>query len=235
MKIAGLALAIVATLAAGACSSTRRADGTTVSETVEINVRTEPDGARCSLTRSGKVIATVAATPEKVTIERGIRPITVSCEKDGHVPGAQTMQSTYVGGQGAQPQQYDYSVAGSIGYGLGLAIVAGVRAGSPANYEYASFVTVAVPSNTFADAAARDAKYAELRSAIEERHKRKLEEVQKNCGDNADLCRTAKRDAEKENADELARLDGFRQQAVIEPPKPAAPPAKDAKKPAPKA
>jgi hypothetical protein len=230
MKLAfGPALGAAALVLLTGCS-TQRGDGTTVSKEVDISVQTEPAGARCTLQRGGQVIATLEATPQTATIERGIRAITVSCDKDGFISTIQLVESTFSPGDVKAPPRTDYSAAGGIGYGIGLMIIAAAIRSSPSNYVYPSTVTLNLEANSFSDEASRDAKFGALTTAVQDRAKKKIEEAQRTCGDNLDLCRTAKRDAERERDAELARLETFRQNAAIVPPAPPPAPAKDAKK-----
>jgi hypothetical protein len=50
----------------------------------QINITTNPDGANCTLTRKGDVIAKVAQTPGGVYIEKTKYDITITCDKEGY-------------------------------------------------------------------------------------------------------------------------------------------------------
>jgi hypothetical protein len=220
---AGLCLAL--TLLAGACATARN-DGTTVSKTVEIDVRTTPEGARCVLERLGKEIAVVDAAPETVTVDRGIRNINVTCDLEGHITTVEVLESRYVGGPVNTPY-YGGNVAGAA---IGSLIVMAIIAGSSANYEYPTAAYVTLQRNAFPDAESRELKYAELREAAVRRHEGRVIANRAQCSNNTEMCRLAEHESEKMRDVEFARLDEFKAKAVIAP----EPPAKAQEQSAPK-
>jgi hypothetical protein len=202
---AGFALALTVLLAA---CSTARNDGTTVSKTVEINVRTTPESARCVMERSGQPIATIETAPQTVSIDRGIPNINMTCDLDGHISTFETIRSRYVGGP-----VNNYGGGGLLGSLVVLAIVAG----TPANYDYPSYVDVQMEPNVFPDAPSREARYATLRQEVITRHDARVVNSRQQCNQNAELCRTAERESEKLRDAELAKLDEFKNKALIQP------------------
>lgn len=216
---AGLVLALA--LPAAACSTARH-DGTTVPAVVEMTIDSTPEGARCVLERRGKEIAVIDKTPQTVSFDRSAREITVKCTLDRHISSLDFITSTYVGGP--------LKPAPSPLAGL---IAAAIVAGSPANYEYPSHFSVSMDANEFPDAAAREAKYAERREIILERHKNRLEKVKNECP-SAEVCRTEQQGVDAMRDAELAELDSFKAKAQIVPPAPPQP-EKSAKPPAKKA
>jgi hypothetical protein len=201
---AGLCLAL--TLLAGACSTARN-DGTTVSKTVEINVRTTPEGGKCVLERSGQAIATVEAAPQTVSIDRGIPNINMTCDMEGHISTFETIRSRYVGGP----------INASTGSLLGSLVVLAIVAGTPANYDYPGSVYVKMEPNVFPDATSRDTRFADLRKEAISRHESRVVTSRQQCNQNAELCRTAERESEKTRDGELAKLEEFKTKAVIQP------------------
>ncbi|MBR0658495.1 hypothetical protein [Neoroseomonas oryzicola] len=55
-----------------------------------LQIRTEPAGAACELTRRGSLQATISATPANVEIGRAREPIAISC----HLAGFRTSERT---------------------------------------------------------------------------------------------------------------------------------------------
>jgi hypothetical protein len=215
---AGVVLAIA--LSSAACS-TQRHDGTTVSSTVELNIRTTPEGGRCVLERNGQRIAVIEKAPQTVTFDRSAREITVSCELERHISTVEVVRSTYVGG----PLKTAPSPLASL-------VAAALVTASPANYEYQSHVHVRFDSNVFPDVAARDAKYEELRGIIAKRHENRLDKIKNECP-NAEVCRTSQQAADAQRNAEIAELESFKAKAEIVPP--AAAPKAQAKPAAKKA
>lgn len=72
-----------------------------------LQIRTEPPGAACELTRRGSLQATISATPANVEIGRAREPIAVSC----HLAGFRTAERTIP----SYPtrRHYGYPVPGS--------------------------------------------------------------------------------------------------------------------------
>jgi hypothetical protein len=89
--------------------------------------------------------------------------------------------------------------------------------GSPANYDYPSSVHVPMEPNVFHDAAACEARYANLRQQAASRHDARVVNARQQCAQNAELCRTAERESEKRRDAELARLEEFKSKAEIRP------------------
>ena len=74
MKPRQLWWVVGALLAAGGCATAPRApDADLVGPTQSLSLRTDPPGAACALSRDGKVLATVEATPGVAQVPRNFR------------------------------------------------------------------------------------------------------------------------------------------------------------------
>jgi hypothetical protein len=139
MKAIRLALATaVLALSAGGCATI------TTGTTQAINVDSDPQGAECSLMRSGQQLATVT-TPAPVTIKRNQETIHVRCKKDGFEEGLVVMNS-----------RYETRSAGNLILGGIVGIM--VDASSGASSKYDPYVMVSMAPLTPADAAAAAAR-----------------------------------------------------------------------------
>src|SRR3954453_23097344 len=55
----------------------------TTGTTQTVEIRSQPDGAECALTRQGMPIGKVT-TPGNISVKRGAQPISVTCAKEGY-------------------------------------------------------------------------------------------------------------------------------------------------------
>lgn len=213
-----------------ACA-TQRADGTKVEPTVNITVTSEPEGARCVLARAGQEIGVIESAPKTVAVDRSSQSIIVTCEKDAHITSIALVEAVFVPGNARAPGQTDYSATGTIGYGVGLLILGAIVRGSSANYSYPD-VTLTLQANRFASAAERDAKYEELKAAVNARFTKKLKAMEPSCRDNTEQCRIERGQLEKERDAEMIRLESFKASASVGlPALPLPPPNKAALQP----
>ncbi len=111
----------------------------------DIAVSSEPAGAACRVMQGTTALAQVAATPGTVNVPKSANPIAIACEAPAHGPGRLDVASRQDGAMVAA-----YALAGGP-----LALIAAGASGDL--YRYPDAVTVRLPPERFADAAARDA------------------------------------------------------------------------------
>ena len=110
-------------LCTGACSSI--VDGTSQ----EIQVNTDPTGAKCTFTREGTVIGTIESTPDKLKVQKTKDDISIACVKDGYVA------AEYLNPSGAAAATFGNII---LGGGIGWAI----DSATGADNKYTSPVTI---------------------------------------------------------------------------------------------
>lgn len=96
--------------------------------TQQINVTTDPAGARCVLTRQGAVIATIDSTPAAITVGKTRSDIAITCNRSGY------KQASFVNHSGLAGAAY----ANALTIGIGSAI----DAASGSDNKYESVVTI---------------------------------------------------------------------------------------------
>ncbi|MCW5620976.1 MAG: hypothetical protein KIS79_07725, partial [Burkholderiales bacterium] len=86
--VIALTALIAVSLVSGCATVTRGASQT-------LTVQTAPEGAACTLERSGKVIGAVNPTPGSVKVGKGRKDIAVSCEKTGYLKSNDNLSPTF--------------------------------------------------------------------------------------------------------------------------------------------
>jgi hypothetical protein len=129
---------------------------------------TDPPGAGCVFRRADAVIGVVNPTPGTLSIVKGHTPIEVSCTKDG-----------YAEASGSIGAHFEPMSIGNILLGGVIGIVVDATSGATAAYEPNIALTM-VPL-VFPDTAARDAFFAERRSAFRARARRTREQIAASC------------------------------------------------------
>jgi hypothetical protein len=90
---------IITIAALAALSAALSGCGTIIQGTHEdIAVSTTPDGAQCDLTRKGEHLATINATPSKVTVRKTKDDILLTCNKVGYQNSSQYLHSGMAAG-----------------------------------------------------------------------------------------------------------------------------------------
>ena len=131
-------------------------------------VKTNPAGASCELSREGKAIAVVDATPATVTVEKSKVDISISCKKAGHVETNVNLPSTFQ--------------AWSLGNVLlgGLVGIA-VDAGSGAINEYQTEILVTLMPERFDSEAGQQAFFDSWEARVRENAERTRKEIRSSC------------------------------------------------------
>lgn len=85
----------------------------------QVVVNTDPQGARCEITREGEMLAVADPTPQPVTISKSKNDLTFNCTKDGYAKATKVL-----------PSDVEAMTLGNILVGgvIGLAVDAGTGA-----------------------------------------------------------------------------------------------------------
>ena len=185
----------VASILAGCATITTGTDQT-------VAVITVPPGAVCELTREGTTVAVVNPTPGTVTLEKDKDTVTVSCNKDGHFDGMETLAASFRG------MTFGNIILGGF---IGL----GVDAASGAMHHYPPNVMVILPPERFVSAAARDAFFDRQANRIEAEAKAAIVAVKKAC-DADDACKAPIKAVEAARDAKLQALEAQRETASLD-------------------
>ena len=189
-------------LAAGVASILSGCATITTGTDQTVAVITVPPGAVCELTREDITIAVVNPTPGTVTLEKDKDTVTVSCKKDGHFDGIEALAASFRG------MTFGNVILGGF---IGL----GVDAVSGAMHHYPPNVTVVLPPERFANAAARDAFFDRQANRIEAEAKAAIVAVKKACDvDNA--CEAPIKAVEAARDAKLQALEAQRETASLD-------------------
>lgn len=172
----------------------------------EVAVATDPPGARCTVNRGDRVLAEVPVTPGTVRLPRSHSVLEVRCLAEGHLETAEVLRPA------DDPAVFRMAPNGIIGATATVISLASAR-----TMRYPSEVTVALPPAVFPSEAARERWFAERREAIVARRAAALALAEERCranGDNA-TCDPALMVLQREQADELGRLDAQRAQSGV--------------------
>lgn len=186
----------IASMLAGCATITTGTDQT-------LAVITVPPGAVCELTREGVTIAVVNPTPGTVNLEKDKDAVSVRCEKDGHFDGVEVIAASFRG------MTFGNIILGGF---IGL----GVDAASGAMHHYPPNVTVVLPPERFASAAARDAFYDRQASRIEAEAKVAIEAARKACGGDSNCLTPATKAVEAARDAKLQALEAQREATVLD-------------------
>jgi len=181
----------------GACSTVVEGSDQTVT------VITEPPGAQCELFRDGSVIAVANPTPSSLSIDKSKNDISITCTKDGHFDGSETMVSEFAG-----------ATLGNflIGGGIGLAI----DAASGAMNKYPESVTIVMPPETFDSADARDRFFDTQIARVTENADIAREEITSGCNQTNNNCETMKAEIDERLAAQVETFEQQRSSAIIQ-------------------
>lgn len=125
-----------------------------------VMIVTDPSGARCEVSRDGKLVAVADPTPQSIAVGRNHRDMAMSCRKDGYKEASGGIASTF------QSMTFGNIVFGGL---IGVA----VDAASGAMHEYPESVTLLLEPAKFTSAAQRDAHFDRVVAMLE----RETEEV----------------------------------------------------------
>ena len=172
----------------------------------EVAIATEPTGARCTVNRGDRVLAEVPATPGTVRLSRSHDTLEVRCLAEGHLGTAEPLRP------GDDPAVFRMAPNGIIGATATVISLASAR-----TMRYPSEVSVALPPAVFPSEAARDRWFADRREAIIARRAAALALAEDRCRSAADTstCDPAFMVLQREQGEELGRLDALRAQAGV--------------------
>jgi len=132
-----------------------------------IAINSDPQGADCSLTRTGQDLGSVI-TPDAITVRKGRYSIYISCKKDG-----------FQVSNGRLKSKEDLWVFGNVVIWnvFGLA----VDAGTGAAFKYPSTITVTLIPESFPTIGERDAFFAKLEAQIQKKSDELMERAIHDC------------------------------------------------------
>ena len=172
----------------------------------EVAVATDPPGARCTVNRGDRVLAEVPSTPGTVRLSRSHNTLEVRCLAEGHLETAEVLRPD------DDPAVFRMAPNGIIGATATVISLASAR-----TMRYPSEVTVALPPALFPSEAMRERWFAERREAIIARRAATLALAEERCRSNAETttCDPALMVMQREQADDLGRLDALRAQSGV--------------------
>ena len=181
-----LALVVVALALLGSGCAT-----VTKGSSQALTIQTDPDGATCDVSRETKTVASLAATPGQVTVDKAFGAIDVACRKAGH-------QSTEVHVD-SQVQGWTFGnilLGGIIGFA--------VDAASGAMREYPQFITLTLVPEEFANAEERERYVSERLARFDTEAAKATALLEKDCG--ADPCVDQRKALEETKSQRVALL-----------------------------
>lgn len=167
-----------------------------------ITVNTDPEGADCTLTRNGVVLARVNPTPGAIHVEKSSTDLAVQCVREGYLDAGGNIGSEF------QPATFGNIILGGI-----VGVV--VDAASGAMTKYPSAVTFKLTPVTFRSNAERDQFYDGLATTFLREYGEVLERIQRAC--TPDNCAAQLKAAETARASRLADIERRRAAAVVSP------------------
>jgi hypothetical protein len=179
----------------------------------QVAVASEPAGARCSVVRGSQVMAEVAAAPGTVQLERSYNTLEVRCAADGYLETAEVLRPR------DDPAVFRMAPNGIIGATATVISLASAR-----TMRYPSEVTVTLVPATFASEAARETFFATRRAAVLASRAAEIALGEERCRASADsTCDPSLLVAQRQQDEDLARLDALRGAARVADAAPAAP------------
>jgi len=165
-----------------------------------ISVMTEPDGADCTFTRDGVVIARVNQTPGPILVGKSSGPIAVLCRKHGYQDTAGVTGSEF------QPMTLGNIILGGL-----IGVI--VDAGSGALMKYPESVTFVLVPQEFASATDRDAFFGDLSRTFLAEYEEVVGRIKKSCAPTD--CEQQLRAADTGRAVKLAEIEQKRTLAKV--------------------
>jgi hypothetical protein len=157
---------VVAALLASGCATITK--GTTQA----VTLHTDPEGATCDVTRELKTVASLAATPGQVHVDKAFGALDVSCRKTGHQPTELRVDSE------VQGWTFGNILLGGV---VGFA----VDAASGAMREYPQFITLTLVPAEFANAEERESYLRERFARFDAEAAKATELLNKECASDA--------------------------------------------------
>ncbi len=167
----------------------------------ETIVESEPPGAHCVVARGSRVLAEIPAAPGTVQLERSNHSLEVRCDAPDHVPTATLLRP--------EQDKAAFRIAPTGVIGLTANIVATAAA---TNARFPGRIVVELPPARFASTEERDAWFARRRAAITAARAPIIAEERAKCfGDETSVCETVVLKLERDQAEDLRRLEALRQ------------------------
>ena len=170
----------------------------------EVAVASEPPGARCTVNRGDRVLAEVAATPGTVQLSRSHSPLEVRCTAEGHLEAAEVLRPS------DDPAVFRMAPNGIIGATATVISLASAR-----TMRYPSEVTVALPPATFPSEAARERWFAERRQSVIARRAEAIALAEQRCRADENTCDPALMVMQREQSEDLGRLETLQARAGV--------------------
>lgn len=169
----------------------------------EVAVASVPPGAHCTVSRGDEVLAEVEATPGTVQLERSHSTLEVRCRSEGHLETVEVLRAE------DDPAVFRMAPNGIIGATATLISLASAR-----TMRYPGEVRVALAPAAFPSAPARERWFAERREAILARRAAAIALAEERCRASESTCDPALAVMQREQGEDLARLDALMAQAA---------------------
>lgn len=193
-------------LALGALLTLANCATVTTGTSQDINVVTDPPGARCELSRDGGMIGLVDPAPGVAKVDKSTRAIVVTCRRSGFDDEVVVLTSDF------QAMTIGNVLLGGI---IGVAI----DAGSGAMNRYPDSTMVMMVPTRFATAAERDTFFGRLVDSARSRAEGDLSAIRETAecksGTNLGQCQQNIRKREEAREAELTRIEQRRQRARV--------------------
>ncbi|MFC1681823.1 hypothetical protein ACFL1S_08640 [Pseudomonadota bacterium] len=166
----------------------------------EVTVTTDPEGARCTLTREGAILAVIDPTPGTITVQKSKKNVSVSCELPEYKDSSGMLES-----------KFSDMTLGNVLFGgiVGIAI----DASSGASRQYDPIVTLTMIPERFPTAEERDVFFDKMRDDFVRDSEKSMKLIAQKC--TPDTCEFEKKEAKKAKATRLSEIERERGIAFI--------------------
>ena len=188
-----IATALVYTLLNGCATLTTGSVQTIV-------VESDPDGANCIISRSGRSISYVNPTPGSFVLRKDKDELQISCDLEGYFPTVATLDSNFQG-----------ATLGNVF--LGGIVGIGIDALSGAANKYPDSVKVTLIKQHFNSERDRDAYFEQRKNDVNSRFNEMVKDEKYSCS--ARACKKKLAKAEEQRSEQLDDLEGKRETAII--------------------
>ena len=169
---------------------------------------TNPDGAKCTLSRDGAVISAISSTPGSVVVSKSKDEIVANCTREGYLEALETIES------GATGWSAGNIAFGLLGGGIGLII----DSASGAMNKYPETVTIHLAPESFPSIEERDSFFDARLADVEAKFEKARTEVESQCrAQNAELCDSKLAKVDEALDKERAKIESQRQAVTIIP------------------
>jgi len=169
----------------------------------EVRIASEPEGARCTVSRGDRVLAEVPTTPGTVRLDRSNATLEIRCEAEEHIAVVEAMRPR------DDPAVFRMAPNGIIGLTATI-----ISAANATTMRYPGEVTVRLPPARFASDMERERWFAERRDAILASRMIEIARLEDRCRAYPDQpCDPALAVLREQEQEDLRRLDALRAQA----------------------